>query len=50
MSDPELTGLMPALEALTEEKMRELFFFMVGWMDGNQKFGDGLRCWLSTEN
>jgi len=49
MSDPRFNALMPALERLPPAKLRELFFFLVGWMDGNDRLADGIERWLETE-
>jgi hypothetical protein len=49
MGDPRIDALMPALEKLPSNKVRELLFFLVGLLDGNTRLADGIKHWLETE-
>jgi len=49
MGDQRINALMPTLEKLPPNKVRELLFFLIGWMDGNTRLVDGIKHWLETE-
>jgi hypothetical protein len=49
MGDPRIDALMPACEELQSHQVRELLFFLIGWMDGDDHFVDGLQHWIETE-